>query len=171
MKNISFKTLALSLSLFCLATIIAEAATLTVTLAPGQITNALPTGTRVTQFQLTATTATNVVALIVDSPTNSLVWTNAPFTNTVSYATNIVSSYTDFWGNATLVTNFNALFDNTNNVVLGVTNLYPQRMVISALAGASYKADGVNYYFQNGVTVTNTGSGTESFTFTYWLSN
>jgi hypothetical protein len=161
------KKLSLLLTLLGLA-IASKAATLSVTVPIGGITNIWAANARVTQVIVAAPTTTNTGVLFIDSPTNQLTFVQNAFTNTVSYATNVVTTYTNFWGTVQNITNLDALVDITNNVVAASTNLYPQRISLSALANTTYLADNVNYYFINGVTITNTSSGTANVTITYF---
>lgn len=108
---------------------------------------------------------TNVV--FVDTPNNSLLYTNAAYSNTLSYATNYVITYTNYYGRTNNLTNL-VLVDVTNNLVAATTNNYPQRLIF-ALAGSntSVRFDQVNYYFVEGLWVTNSGPGAVTLTITY----
>lgn len=144
-----------------------HARTVSVSIPPGGITNILNTSVAVQQIILSAPTATNTSVTLVDSPTNVTTFVQLGFTNTLSYATNIVNSYTNFWGTLTQVTNFNALVD-VPVAVPQTTNAYPVRIGnAAALASTSTKFDNVNYYFNSGVTITNTSSGNATVSITY----
>ncbi len=145
--------------------------TVTTTIAPAGYVNLLPGFNQsilVSQVIITATTATNVSALIIDTPTNVLTYINPAYTNTISYATNYNTVWTNYYGvTQTNYAAYTALIDLTNNLVASTTNNYPQRLSVATLASTSAKFDQVNYYFNNGIWATNTGSGNESITITY----
>jgi hypothetical protein len=167
MKFIKSLTL---IGLLCAGTYSASALQVSQTVSPGTLTNILTFtqngSARVTQIIVSATTSTNVTGLFVDTPTNSLTYVSPAYTNTVSYATNYVNIWTNFYGVVNGTTNL-ALIDNTNNVVPASTNLYPSRVGVGCLGGSSVTFQGVNYYFENGIWFTNTGSGTEQITIIY----
>ncbi len=160
------------------------AASFSVTVIPGTCTNIWSPSFNqgsllVKQFIITSVTATNSTLAIYDMPTNNLQFTNAAYTNTVSYATNGVIVWTNFYGvvqsnnyeGGTLLTNW-WLVDITNNVVGPTTNNYPIR--VYAAAGANnttiYGPTSGNqngFYFLKGIWATNTGSGTCSLTIIY----
>jgi hypothetical protein len=147
-----------------------SAATISVTVAPGTMTNLLGSlsgPVKVTQVQLTAggTTVTNV--LVYDTPTNVTSFVQAAYTNSIVYGTNQITSWTNYWGNVNSTTNV-ALVIVTNNVVASVTNSYPLRLNLSALANTTTKFDSVNYYFLSGIWATNAvGDGSATFNITY----
>lgn len=137
----------------------------------GSFINLLPVKgayAKVNQVILTATTATNATVVFYDNYTNLTYRIQQPYTNTVSYATNIVTSWTNYFGVVNTMTNL-ALVDNTNNVVGLSTNTIPAVMTLSTAASTSTTFDGlgVNYYFHTGIWVTNTGSGAAAVTITY----
>lgn len=135
--------------------------TVSQTVQPGTFTNIviLRNGSaRVLNVVATATTATNAVGLFVDTPTNALVYTTSPYTNTISYATNYVYTVTNYYGGVLTLTNLQ-LIDITNNLVAANTNSYPVRFGVGAAASTSTSYIGINSYFQDGIWVTNTGTG------------
>ena len=161
-----------------------QAATFTLTLAAGTATNALQALSginssggliKLSQVSVTATTASNTLVYVYDAPLtnyngvlNALSYTNAPYTNTLSVLTNMITSITNWYGVVQSLTNYQ-LIDITNNAVSGSTNLYPLRIAIAAAAGTTYTYPNQNYYFQNGILITNASptAGNASFTFTY----
>lgn len=163
------KKLSLSLLVgfvFCFG---AQAATTSVTIPPGVMTNftLLSQGSlKVTQVILTASTATNTTVQLWDTYTNQTLFTNAAYSNILTYVTNYVSTWTNYYGVTNKVTNTASLVDITN-LVAGTTNSFNQAMVLSAVASTSIRVDAANYYFQNGLWITNTSSGNAVVTITY----
>jgi hypothetical protein len=146
------------------------AASQSITIPSGTMTNFPINGGSVKVTQIITTAAgtnysTNIV--FVDTPTNWLVFTNAAYSNTLSYATNYVITYTNYYGRTNNLTNI-MLVDLTNNLVAATTNFFPQRVILSIPSNvASVKYDQVNYYFNEGLWVTNSGPGAVSVTITY----
>ena len=117
---------------------------------------------RVTQIILSNPTSNEENIVMYDIPNNSLTYSNAPYTNTVSYLSNVVTTLTNYYGAVASLTNV-MLFDNTNNAVLGATNNVPPKLLITVPANSSFRVDSVNYYFYQGVWITNStayGAGT-----------
>lgn len=155
-----------------------------VTVLPGTMTNLLSFSANLgsvlaKQFIATATTGTNFTAAVVDTPTNLLQYTQSAYTNTTRYATNGVLVWTNFYGvlqsnnmvGGTLLTNW-WLVDVTNNLVSATTNSYPVRLYVGAPANGSSTYGPVSgqvngYYFDQGIWVTNTGSGVGTLTVVY----
>jgi hypothetical protein len=169
MKNKLIKFISLSAIMF--DTYSSQALQTSQTCSPGTYTNVLSLtpnsgSIRVSQIIVNALTVTNVSGYFVDAPTNWLAYTNLAYTNTISYATNYVNLWTNSYGVVNGTTNL-ALIDNTNNVVPASTNLYPSRVGVGCLGGSVAVFQGVNYYFENGIWFTNTGSGTEQITIIY----
>lgn len=149
----------------------ASALQVSITSSPGTLTNVLTFSqngsVRVTQIIVNALSTTNVSGMFIDTYTNWLAYTNAAYTNTISYATNYVNLWTNFYGVVNGTTNL-ALIDNTNNVVPASTNLFPSRVGVGCLGGSVAVFSGVNYYFENGIWFTNTSvSGTAQITVIY----
>lgn len=145
-------------------------ATVTLLVQPGTFTNLLSVqgSAKVTQISVAATTATNTTVALVDCPTNQLTYVVPAYTNVLSYATNIVVSWTNYFGVVNYSTNTYALVRVTNSVA-SVTNNYPIRSTISSLGGTTTTTTGVNYWFVNGLWVTNTSGspGPAAVTITY----
>lgn len=157
MKKLMIK---LSLALLLAGAINASALTATITVAGGgyvQLLSVTNGAIKITQIIATATSTTNASALFIDAGTNSLSYIVPAYTNRVSYATNYITSWTNYYGVAVLTTNIDLV--DVNNSVASVTNNWPQRLNVAALAGTSTVFSGVNYYFQNGCWVSNTVAG------------
>ena len=148
-----------------------QAASFTLTIPGNTMTNLLPTfngSTKVTQIVVTAPSMTNTSVQLIDcvGGTN-LTYTQAAYTNQISYSTNWNYIYTNYFGVTTTNSYTNVLYDVTNNVVAAVTAAYPVRAAVAVPAGNSYKLDQVNYYFMNGIGVTNTSTGLATVSITY----
>ena len=147
-----------------------SAATVTIQLGAGAFTNifGLNNGSaKVTQFLLTST-ATNIASvMVVDTPTNWLSFTNKAYTNIISYPTNYIAVWTNYYGATNYWTNL-TLVDITNTVA-ATTNSYPVRAYLTTATNSTLRVDQANYYFLDGVWVTNTtpNSSTAFLTITY----
>jgi hypothetical protein len=161
----------IAFGLLALGLISGDAFTTTVTLNPGASTLAISNACRVTQVVITANAATNTSAQLIDANTNGTLYVVAGYTNTITYGTNINLIYTNFYGvlNTNILTN--SIVDATQTNA-PATNSFPVKIAVGASGGTSYKIDQVNYYFGNGVMVTNTatGFGPASVTIT-WFYN
>lgn len=151
--------------------VLLQAESVTKTVLGGQFINMLTLNNgsaKVSQFILTATTATNANVLIYDTYTNRTFQIVQPYTNTISYATNQISIVTNYFNVIQNYTNL-VLLDITNNAVpLGTNNFNPTvggnaPANTSIVLGSPF----VNYWFHQGIWVTNTGSGAASVTLTY----
>lgn len=129
------------------------------------LTAPLSGSTKITQIIVTATTTNNAYVTLVDTPTNSLVYTNPSYVTWGSYQTNYITTYTNYYGVTNAFTNIAMVDYYITNAAS--TNPYPVRVTASALTNTSSIFDGVNYYFVNGVWATNTGVGAATVTITY----
>ena len=151
----------------------AVANTVSVTVLPGTMTNLLAFYSNmgsvlVKQIVVAATVATNASLLFIDTPTNSLVLSSTvAYTNILSYATNNINTWTNFYGVVSSTTNI-ALIDIKQSIP-GYTNNYPQRLSLIVPASTTVAYQGVNYYFDQGIWVTNTSTspGVAAVTITY----
>lgn len=162
----------------------AFAASFSAQVQPGTMTNILSFspnqgGILVKQIILTTVGATASTVQLVDTPTNLLVYTQAAYTNRISYATNYVQVWTNFYGvvqsnnyvGGTLLTNF-WLVDITNNLVPATTNNYSIRAQLGAAGNTTTILGPVSgnlngYYFDYGIWATNNSAGTNLITIVY----
>ena len=124
---------------------------------------------------VTASTATNVAVNLVDTYTNWLLYTNVAYTNTIRYATNTLTYWTNFYG--VVQTNVPAgsnlvLVDVTNNLVPAGSNYFPVRASLGATAGNTESIQGapgtsLGIPFISGIWVTNLSSGDAIVTIYY----
>lgn len=143
----------------------------TTTLNPGSSTLLVSNSCRVTQVIITANANTNASTLCIDAPTNGTLYIIPGFTNFVTYGTNMLNIYTNYFGVLTTNIYTNAIVD-VGQTNIQTTNSYPVRVALGAAAGSSFKADNVNYYFQSGVMVTNNSPGFAPETVTVtWFNN
>lgn len=141
-------------------------ATISATVVSGTMTNLLSTiNSSVKVTSITLTSATNGASRVEfwDTPTNALSFSAPAYTNTISYATNLVGAPGSYWTNYFGVINTNFML---TNVLVDVpfsngaaTVSYPLRFVGATAAGTSTTFGGVNYYFNNGLWITNVSSG------------
>lgn len=158
-------------SVLAVGMLAAHAASTTVTIPTGGFSNLLQVvgSAKVTQFVLSATTATNTSVSVIDTPTNSLTFVLPATTTTISYATNWSVIYTNYYGVVTTNSYTNVLYDATNTVVASTTNNYPVRISLATLGNTTATIDSVaGYTFSKGIWVTNTSSGAASVTINYY---
>ena len=146
----------------------ALAASTSVVVQPGTFTNLLSLGSsgyaRVTALSVTAN-STNVTVAFIDTPTNVLTYVSPAYTNLVSYATNYIQSWTNYYGATNSWTNMTLV--DVANTVAATTNNYPTRVAVGALAGTSTIINPANYKFEDGIWVTNNSTGIATITATY----
>lgn len=151
---------------------IASATSVSTTIAPGGVFSLVSASANVGSYSvrqvgITATTATNALVALVDAPSTNLTYINAAYTNRLSYGTNWNTTWTNFYGVVqTNPTPIIALIDVTNTVAAS-TNSYATRLIAGAAANSTAVFSGVNYYFDQGVLLTNQGSGTATVVITY----
>lgn len=119
----------------------------------------------VTDVIVSGSTTNAASVYLVDTRTNSLTYTTAAYSNVVSYATNYIDRYTNFFGVVNSFTNV-ALIDTTN-VVAAATNNFNIPFQGIAPTNSSLLYAGQQYYFANGVWATNLSSGSATVTITY----
>ncbi len=141
--------------------------TFTVTVLPGTATNLYTGPCLVKQVVLSSIDTTNSTAYLFDSTAyTNLAYVLPAYSNTVSYATNYINTWTNYWGAVTITTNL-ALIDATNTLVAASTNAYPIKFSGSVTAGTSYKVDQVYVPYIMGLQATNPAtSGKVVFTVT-----
>lgn len=120
----------------------------------------------VKQIIITSTTATNSIIWFMDTSTNLPYRIIPPYTNTVSFLTNQITSYTNYFNVVNTYTNLVQL-DATNNLVPLATNAIQPTVIAGSAASASTSFGGVNYNFHTGCWITNAGSGAAAVTITF----
>lgn len=155
------------LALFGL-TLSLQAATISQTIATGVMTNIIGMAggpVKVTQIIISSPSNNIASVQLIDTWTNQLNYTNLAYTNILTYATNYVSTWTNYYLATNSVTNL-SLVDVTNSVA-STTNAYPIRMTLVAQTNSVVRVDNANYYFANGLWLTNTGPGNVTVTLTF----
>lgn len=155
------------IGLLLIAAVSVKASTVALTVASGVMTNIIPNfgSAKITQI-IAATTGTNTATInLYDTFTNTTVYTNVAYSNILSYGTNYVSTWTNYYGVTNSVTNI-SLYDVTNSVA-ATTNSWPLRIAGAIPSNSVVRFDNVNYYFVNSAWVTNSGSGSVTLTVTF----
>lgn len=148
----------------------AASGTVTVVVPTAVVTNlmdSLPGGAAVVkQITLLSTATTSGKLSIYDTPNGNIMYTNTGYTLPVTYVTNVISTYTNYFGATNSITNV-ALIHTTSTVASNIYS-YPLRFVGQAGTNASATFDG-NWTFTRGVYATNTtiGGGAVTVTLTY----
>lgn len=159
----------ITIGLLALSLVSVKAASITVTLLNGAATNLsvanqINAPVVVTTVLLSANT-TNSSVQFLDAPAMALTYTIAAYTNTLTYASNVISSYINYFGATNTTTNLQAVTTVLTNAA--VTTNFQTRFQASALASTTYTIDGANYNFNNGVLITNNSSGIATITINY----
>lgn len=160
------KKLFISLGLLSSFTASVKALTISLLVTNATFVNIVPNygSAKLTQIIATAQGTNQPNFVIYDAPTNNILYTNAAYTNIISYATNYVTTWTNYYGATNSFTNL-SLVDVTNSVA-AVTSSYPARITASIPSNSVVRFDNVNYYFSMGPWITNSG-GLLSLTVTY----
>lgn len=150
--------------------IVSNAAVATLTIAPGVMTNVPFLGgvssAKITQFVLTSSGTNYGQVSVIDTFTNRFFYTNSAYSNILTYVTNYVSTWTNYYGYTNNVTNSASLVDITNSVA-GTTNSFPTNMVVSVGTNATTTVNNPGIVFRDGVWVTNGSGSTLSLVVTY----
>lgn len=113
---------------------------------------------KVLNVTITTPAATAGRFTFYDTPTNATFYTNAAYSNILSYATNYIAVWTNYYGATNYWTN-KSLIDVTN-LVAGSTNNYNPEIDVYVPTNSSIQIPNVNALFSLGCWVTNTGTGT-----------
>ena len=152
-----------------LAATTAQAAQLTTVITANATSNLLAAATfrgsaRVTDILISTPAATASALKFIDSPTVTNTYVSPAYTGITTYATNVITTYTNFFGVVNSVTNVQLVDVSTS--VSASTNNYPIRFQANVGTNTSVLYSGVDYQFVNGIWATNTASGTGSATVT-----
>lgn len=165
--KLNIKSLALTALVAVCSVMSASAASKTTTLAAGAFTNLVanpPNGSSlVTSWLLTAPAGAHATIRVYDSPTNTTVYTTPAYSAISQYATNVITTWTNYYGVTNSFTNV-ALVYVTNTVAANTSNSYPVRFFATAPTNSSVMFTDQSYYFNNGVWATNTGPSTATIT-------
>lgn len=158
----------LILSLLLLGSLVsAQGAIISLTIPAAGMSNLFLFNSPVRITQITAASAASTAANVgfMDTYTNQLGFTNAAFITTSTYATNVISLYTNYYGATNTFTNV-AIVDVTNTVA-ATTWLYPIKAQIPVPTNTTLQIDALGASFTRGCWVTNSGNGTATVTVTY----
>lgn len=120
-------------------------------------------GVKITSL-VTSTGNSAAAVQIYDAPQTNFLVVIPAYSNILSYATNYITIYTNFYGATNSFTNI-ALVDYTNSVAT-VTQSYIQRYNYTVPTNSSLKLDGSSFFIQ-GVGITNSGTGSANITMFY----
>jgi len=145
-------------------------------LNPGQFTNFVNyTGTgrlvgpiKVSQVLISSSTTNIANVGFVDTPTNALTNVVGASTWYTQYATNLISSWTNYYGVVNTVTNYTLV--TATNTFNGATNNYNIPFQVSIPTNSVSKFDQATYTFGYGLWATNAvapGSGPATITIVY----
>lgn len=149
----------------------ANAATVAGTVAQSTVSNlslTLGTGAKVSRITLTSSATTTGSGALYDTRNVGLTNVFGSYNTISSYATNCITTYTNYYGYTNNLTNI-CLVDVTNTVA-AVTNTIPPLLVVTAGTNATITLSGLSMYFQNGITISNAtapGSGTITYSIDY----
>ena len=152
----NIKNIAALIAGIMLATLPVKAATINMTIPSAvNITNIISSNsTAVAAITIANPGSTILTVKFFDTPYTNLTYTNAAFTNSYSYVTNYLTTYTNFSGVVSTNTN-SAIFTTTR----GFTNTGRAYPSLSFSIGASntfvYYPSTAGYVFGSGVAVTN----------------
>lgn len=147
----------------------ANAASLSITVKGNTMTNVLPfiAGNAKVLSYVWAPANSNLTSVVLyDTPTNQFTYIVAAYTNTISYGSNAIVAWTNYFGVVNSWTNF-TLIDNTNNVVNAVTNNYPARMALTAVNGFQSSVNPASTVYEYGIWATNTSVNDGTLTIQY----
>jgi len=143
--------------------------TTTATVVAGGVANLLTLvngSAKVSSVTIQANTTNNATITLFDSPTNVWTYVNPAYTNRSVYATNLIQGpFTNYYGATNYLTNLD-LITVTNNVIAASTNTY-NSFGFSATTNTAVTYSSLNLYFDHGLWLTNTGTGTVVFTIVY----
>ena len=120
---------------------------------------------KITGVFLTSPAANTASITIVDTTTNSLTYVNPAYTQYSSYATNLITTYTNFFGTVQSLTNL-VLIDVSSSVAQS-TNLNTVILTATAATNSTVAYTPVSFFANKGIWVTNTGSGNATVTINY----
>ena len=160
--------LALGLVLGAATIINTFGASSSLTIQGNQFTNfplTYPGAIKLTQVIVTASATNNVNLQFIDAPTNSLTYTNAAYPVLTTVITNFVTTWTNYQGVTNNVTNI--YIQDVASTNAAQTNSYPIRFQTAVNTNNTVTYQGVNYYFNQGLWVTNITTNSAVITITY----
>lgn len=120
----------------------------------------------VTIYALRLTATNTTVVNLYDNNTNNIIYTNQAYTVKMSYATNLVSSYTNTAGIITSTVTNSGLYIGTLSVAANTNNSMPIFKSISVPANGITEITGLSLAVARGITATSIGSPASNATLT-----
>lgn len=146
----------------------ANAASATATVSAANLTNIatiLSSPAKVTQVVITPDVSGSAILGFYDTPTNSIIYTNAAYSNILSYASNVITFWTNYYGRTNYTTNLSLV--EITNVINGSTNNYNLELYALAPTNTPVTIPNLNLLFQYGIWVTNSGTKAATITISY----
>lgn len=142
-----------------------SAETASVVVSSTGMSNMVPSSAKVTQILVTSPANNTASIKLIDSITNILAYTNSAYSTLGSYATNYITTYTNFFGATNSITNI-ALVD-FSNYVAAASYSYPTLATVTVPTNQTIVLQGQQLFFNNAVWCTNLGSGNATVTLNY----
>jgi len=142
-----------------------------VTLPTATITNLLGNSAgaagslKITQIVVTSPANNTATIAIYDTWTNILTYSNSAYSTVSSYATNLITSWTNFFGATNYMTNI-ALIDYSNYVAAATNTLSPL-VTVTVPTNQTLILSEQSYYFNKGAFATNLATGTATISVNY----
>lgn len=141
----------------------------TVVIAAGGMSNLVVSGLsgtlKVTQVSLQSPANNTSSVIVYDTTTNLIHFATPAYSVASSYATNLITTYTNFFGATVLETNL-VLVDITTAMPTNVWTA-PTVFNLSAATNGNVNYTALSSYFYRGIWATNSGSGNATVTVTY----
>ena len=162
------KLLTLLTTLFALTAFAADSGYVTITTGANQVTNvATNTAALASSIEIYNGSSIPITYAVIDSPNQSVFFTNAPYAGVSQYLSNLTVLSTNFFGHIYTNTISNVLFSVTNTIP-GNTNDY--RVVITGPLASSNSVTLTipgGFYFARGIMITNSYSSNNTFRVVY----
>lgn len=120
---------------------------------------------KITQIVLTSPANNTATVALYDTWTNIFTYSNAAYSTISSYATNLITCWTNFFGATNCITNI-ALVDYSNYVAAATNNLSPL-VTLTAATNSTVILTDQQYFFNKGAFATNLGSGNATISVNY----
>ena len=156
------------IALLCFTAVVSQAANTVISITSGAMSNVptlLSASCQVKNIILQPAAGNAGSCMFYDTSYPSNGYTNAAYIGVSRYATNYVTTWTNYYGVVNSTTNV-ALYTLTNTVAQ-VTSTFPPLLSLATATNTSTEFQNMNTTFVRGIGVTNTSSGTITLTITY----